>query len=501
MDLMWPEGSDFSKPVRFFCSTDVSNTEFFGRYRRYLTADKDILRYRQELFRNILSVKGLEDFLIALHGKLTEYAPLMKLPSYPHADDAKIHRMLYPTAYTALVRLTYDTLRPMMRDITAVSIKNLFAQAEADSNSPEFRRLEAYFRQNASSLREIRSVTVGVNLDALYRPKEAGIIALHREEYRSGDLLDRILRLDFARDDFHCIAPLTRIDSKLGFGESQQVNYAFLKAVGQVLDSGLSHCGKRLLRYTREHIAPYFSLLESLTFVIDAIRQLTGLRENDIPMCFPNISEDGSARILSLYDDTFARSLGRKKTVPNNICFAKDIHCYLLTGPNSGGKTVFLRAVASAQCYFQLGMPIPAKEADLPLFDGIFRMSTETQIAADTVGRFERECMVLAEILEQFEEKSLLLMDETFTSTAPEEALPLAAGFIARLCEKGGKCIFVTHLHALQETLPQLAAFRNQVDHLHAEVQGERRTYSIRSGRAEAHSGAREIAHKYGLLG
>ena len=499
--MMWSEGSIFLKPVRFFCSADVSDAEFFGRHRKYLTAHKDTLYYRQALFRDILSVRGLGDFLIALHGKLTEYAPLMKRPSYSHAEDEKIHRILYPTAYTALVRMIYDTLCPMMGDITAASIKNLFAQAEADANSPEFRQLEAYYRQNTPSLREVRSITVGINLDALYRPKEAGIIALHREEYRSGDLLDRILRLDFARDDFHCIAPLTRIDSKLGFGESQQVNYAFLKAMGQVLDSGLSHCGKRLLRYTREHIAPYFSLLESLTFVVDAIKQLSSLWENDIPMCFPNISEDGNTRILSLYDDTFARSIGRKKTVPNNICFAKDVNCYLLTGPNSGGKTVFLRAVASAQCYFQLGMPIPAKEAELSLFDGIFRMSAETPIAADTAGRFERECMVLAEILEQFDEKCLLLMDETFTATAPEEALPLAAGFIARLCEKGGKCVFVTHLHALQETLPQLAAFHNQVDYLHAEVQGERRTYSIRSGRAEAHSGAREIARKYGLLG
>jgi len=499
--LMWPAGSIFSKPVRFFCDTDVSDTEFFGRYRGYLTADKETLLYRQGLFRDILSVKGLGDFLITLRGKLTEYTPLMKLPSYPQTEDLKIHRMLYPAAYTALVRLIYDNLCPMMGDITAVSIKNLFAQAEADTNTPEFRRLEAYYRKNTPSLREVRSITVGVNLDALYRPKEAGIVALHREEYRSGDLLDRILRLDFTRDDFHCIAPLTRIDSKLGFGESQQVNYAILKAVGQVLDSGLSHCGKRLLRYTREHIAPYFSLLESLSFVVDAMKWLTSLRKNDIPMCFPNISEDGSTRILSLYDDTLVRSIGRKKTVPNNIRFAKDINCYLLTGPNSGGKTVFLRAVASAQCYFQLGMPIPAKEAELPLLDGIFRMSAKTQIAADTVGRFERECMVLAEILEQFDEKSLLLMDEIFTATAHEEALPLAAGFIARLCEKGGKCIFVTHLHALQETLPQFAAFRNQVDHLHAEVQGERRTYSIRGGRAEAHSGAREIARKYGLLG
>lgn len=497
--MMWPAGSNLTTPVHFSYDEDIGDAEFFGRHRRYLSADEATLRWRQGLFRDILSVEGLGDFLIALHGKLTECAPLMKLSSQPSTGDAKIHRLLYPAAYTVLVRLIYDTLCPMMGDITAVPIKGLFAQAEADTNSPEFRRLEAYYRENAPSLREVRSVTVGVNLDALYRPKEAGIFALHREEYRSGDLLDRVLRLDFARDDFHCIAPLTVIDSKLGFGESQQVNYAFLKAMGQVLDSGLAHCGKRLLRYAREHLVPYFSLLDSLSFVVESIRRLDGLQKNDIPLCFPAISRNGSAKILSLYDETLARDAGKSGTVPNNVLFENGACCYLLTGPNSGGKTVFLRALASAQCYFQLGMPIPAKEAVLPLFNGLFAVSPERHTSTNGVGRFEGVCMVLADILERFGEKSLLLLDEAFTATSPEEALPLAAGFIARLCEKGGKSILITHLHSLPKVLAGFPTCNGRVDHLHAEMKGEKRTYTVRHGKTPPHSGAREIARKYGL--
>ena len=499
MDLMWPAGVPASTPVYRSPATADGNADFFEQNRQYLTTDESTLRWRQDLFRDILSVEGLGELLILLREKLSEYTPLMRSPDHAAQGEEQLRRLLYPAAYIELVALVRSHLGPMMENICAESLKQLHTLAEADAATPEFARLEAYYRENTADLGAIRSVTVGINLDALYRPKEAGIIALHREEYRSGDLLDRILRLDFARDEFHCIAPLTMIDSKLGFGESQQVNYAFLKAMGRVLDRGLSHCSKRLLRYARNRIVPYFSLLDSLSFVTDAIRWLDGLRKNDIPLCFPAISRDGSARILSLYDDVLAHDMGKSGTVPNNIRLEKGVCCYLLTGPNSGGKTVFLRAMTSAQCCFQLGMPIPAREAALPLFDGIFSVSPAGKTGIGGAGRFEGECMILSNILDQFGENSLLLLDEAFTSTSPDEALPLAAELIARLCEKGGKCILVTHLHGLSEVLDGFPSCKGQVDYLHTEMLGEQRTYTVLHGKAPTHSGAREIARKYGL--
>ena len=52
----------------------------------------------------------------------------------------------------------------------------------------------------------------------------------------------------------------------------------------------------------------------------------------------------------------------KKDIVPNTVRFESDINCYILTGPNSGGKTIFINSLAAAQYYFQLGMPIPAKK-------------------------------------------------------------------------------------------------------------------------------------------
>ena len=203
---------------------------------------------------------------------------------------------------------------------------------------------------------------------------------------------------------------------------------------------------------------------------------------------------------MSLYDDTLARVKEKKEIVPNTVTLEDSVHSYIVTGPNSGGKTVFLNSVGAAQYYFQLGMPIPAKSASLPICDSIYKVSVEKQKASHSAGRFEQECITLSEILKKATCKSLVLIDEAFTSTSSSAAVPIAGNFIFELCSIGAKCIFVTHYHQLCETEPKIASCGSRVDYLHATINGENRVYFIQKGKAEANSYAQSIAKKYGLL-
>ena len=477
----------------------VSKDKFFERAKRYISIDEKTLLYRQNLFFDILKIKGLAEFLISLSEKLTEYAPLMKNSQTSNREE-KLRNVLYPTVYIELVRFIYETLSSLYGNITSESLKNLYELAKSDMASDEYQRMERYYEKNADILRSVHSVTIGVNLGALYQPQEAGIISLNDKVFKSGDLLDRIIKLDFEKDEYHCIAPITVIDKKLGFQESQQVNYAFLKAMGKVLDSGLHHCSNRSLCYIKEKLAEYFECFDSLNFVVEAIKRLQIFAEKNIPLCFPKISRDGSFRVASLYDHSLCFAKNKKDIVPNTVYLENNVNCYILTGPNSGGKTVFINSLAAAQYYFQLGMPIPAKEASLPICDAIFKISVEEQANVHWVGRFEKECISLSEVLKQFTEKSLALIDEAFTSTSATEAVPIAANFISELCKIGGKCIFITHHHELCETEPKVAACGEKIGYLHTEVYDDCRTYAIQNGKAESGSYAQSIAKKYGLI-
>ena len=477
----------------------VSKDKFFERAKRYISTDEETLLHRQALFSDILKIHGLSDFLISLFKKVEEYYPLMKQQQALNTEE-QLRNFLYPTAYVELVRFIYNQLSPMVDQISSVALKTLYELAKNDMESDEYKRLERYYEKNTDKLRSVTSVTLGVNLNALYQPKEAGIISLNKEEFKSGDLLDRIIKLDFEKDEFHCIAPLTVIDKKLGFQESQQVNFAFLRAMSKVLDCGFHHCSTRSLNYVKEKLTKYFEFYDSLNFVVEAINRIKIFKEKNIPLCFPKISRDRAFRVVSLYDNSLCRAKDKKDIVPNTVHIENSVCCYILTGPNSGGKTVFINSIAAAQYYFQLGLPIPAKEASLPICDAIFKISVEEQANVNLVGRFEKECISLSEVLNNFTTNSLALIDEAFTSTSASEAVPIAANFINELCKIGGKCIFITHYHELCEEQPKIAECGEKIDYLHTEAYGKNRTYAIQNGKAEMGSYAQDIAKKYGLI-
>ena len=478
----------------------VSKDRFFQYAQKYISTNEETLLHRQALFSDILKIRGLSDFLLSLCEKLTEYAPLIKHPQSKTTTEDKILSILYPTVYVEIVAFVYNGLSSMIDSINAISLKRLFEYAKIDIESDEYPKIKRYYEKSAKKLRSACSITIGVNLDALYRPKEAGIVSLNKEEYKSGDIIDRIIKLDFEKDTFHCIAPLTVIDQKLGFQESQQVNYAFLKAMGKVMESGLHHCSNRCLKYIKEKLSQYFDFLDSLHFITQAIDRIKVFKEKHFPLCFPKISLDKSFHIVSLYDNTLCCIMDKKEIVPNTVHLEHNVCCYILTGPNSGGKTVFVNSLACAQYYFQLGMPIPAKDASLPICDAIYKISVEEQANANLVGRFEKECISLSEVLKNYTENSLVLIDEAFTSTSSTEAIPIAANFISELCKIGGKCVFITHYHELCETNPKIAACGERIGYLHTKNQNGCRTYVIHQGKSIQNGYAIDIAKKYGLI-
>ncbi len=477
----------------------VSKDKFFERAKKYISTDKETLWYRQSLFADILKVNGLSAFFKGFSEKLTEYEPLMKCAQAAGTED-KLHSILYPTVYIELVKFIYESLSSIKDKITSESVKHLYELAKNDIESDEYKRIERYYEKNTERLRSVNSVTIGVNLNALHQPKEAGIISLNKEEFKSGDLIDRIIKLDFEKDEYHCIAPITVIDKKLGFQESQQLNYAFLKAMGKVLDSGLHHCSNRALNYIKGRIGKYFEYFDSLKFVVEAIKRIEIFKEKNIPLCFPKISTNRELSVVSLYDNDLCRAKDKKDIVPNTITLENSVCCYILTGPNSGGKTVFINSLAAAQYYFQLGMPIPAKEATLPICDAIYKISVEEQANVNLIGRFEKECISLSDVLKKFTQNSLALIDEAFTSTSASEAVAIAANFIYELCKIGGKCVFITHHHELCEEQAKISECGEKIGYLHTEAYGDRRTYAVQNGKAESGSYAQSIAKKYGLI-
>ncbi|CAO3658285.1 unnamed protein product [Umbelopsis ramanniana] len=129
---------------------------------------------------------------------------------------------------------------------------------------------------------------------------------------------------------------------------------------------------------------------------------------------------------------------------------------WLLTGPNMGGKSTFLRQVAVTFLLAQIGSYVPAKRADIGIADRIFSRVGASDNVAQNQSTFMVEMMETANILKNATSKSFVIMDEVGRGTATDDGLSLAYSILHYLHEKiQCRTLFATHYHDLADMLEQ----------------------------------------------
>ena len=167
-------------------------------------------------------------------------------------------------------------------------------------------------------------------------------------------------------------------------------------------------------------------------------------------------------------------------------------------------KSVITVAVGAAQALMQLGLLVPAESAEISVADGIFTHFPEG--ADDTIdkGRLGEECARLREIFDLVTEDSLILLDESLSSTGAYEASYIASEILTAFATIGTRGIFSTHLHELAAGISEInersvKAGGIKVDTLVAGMEEGERSFKIHRAKPDGKSYARDIANKYGL--
>ena len=133
-------------------------------------------------------------------------------------------------------------------------------------------------------------------------------------------------------------------------------------------------------------------------------------------------------------------------SVPLTVTIGPGWSALVITGPNTGGKTVAMKNVGLAALMHQSGLQIPAEAGSaLPIFEGVFADIGDSQSIADSVSTFGSHMRSVIAILQHAGPRSLVLLDELGTSTDPEEGSALAKAIIAHLARKRATTIVTTH--------------------------------------------------------
>lgn len=143
--------------------------------------------------------------------------------------------------------------------------------------------------------------------------------------------------------------------------------------------------------------------------------------------------------------------IDRKKVVPVNIALGDNYRFLLISGPNTGGKTVTLKMVGLFCLMAMCGLFVPAKKATISTFEEIYCDVGDLQSIEESLSTFSSHITNIIHIVENANKRSLVLIDELGGGTDPDEGQALAKAIVSHLLKSGCSGIVTTHYTALKE--------------------------------------------------
>ncbi len=238
--------------------------------------------------------------------------------------------------------------------------------------------------------------------------------------------------------------------------------------------------------------------------VLDLVAAKCRYAEKRSCIC-PEIDDNGvldlhAARhpvLIELFQRQAKKGEPPDEVVPIDIRLGDDFDVLVVTGPNTGGKTVTIKTVGLLMLMTQCGIPIPAGEGSrMPVYHQVFIDIGDEQSLQQSLSTFSSHLATLLDLLRHSGPHSLVLIDELGAGTDPDEGAAIGRSILSELLKLGAKAVVTTHLSALKA----VAFTAERVDNAAVEFDPEslKPTYHVRMGEP-GNSNALIIAKRLGM--
>ncbi|MBO4261905.1 MAG: hypothetical protein J5921_04730 [Clostridia bacterium] len=494
-----------------------------------MVTDNETIVYRQAILKDFLKYPELE--VLAN----TDLLPLiiqlgrMEKTNLAHDDDVRktVWRMellkIYVQCVTVLDRIFCSANRTFDSD----GLNKLRELITSIVNDQNYHELVALLPTLSDDIKGIQSVTLGVNLDNELHPVESVLLSVSEKPIKKRGMLSKLFGTKNNEEKYFGIGTWYSI---LRDNSAGTLDAAIMRDLSSVMKDTFRNLADSLNRYERVESAFLFELMPEISFYIGGTHLVNKLRSAGLPVCFPKALPMDERRffVKDIYDLSFAirvmSDTGINKL--DNVIVTNDFvlgeeegRIGILTGANQGGKTTITRALGLCQLMFQAGLPVAGTSGEISPCDNIYTHFPELEKNSVSEGRLGEECVRLEQILPKLTNYSMILMNESLSSTSHQECLFIATEIMKYLRTIGARALFATHIHELAENIPELnkePGLSNMMslvagidessglevmteDGIKKFQTGSKRTYKITRMPPQGRSFALDIARTYGI--
>jgi DNA mismatch repair protein MutS len=437
--------------------------------------------YRQEVFRDLANPRAL-DCVDSFGQGMREMRRILGV-------RAKLHyRLQMQRLFLAAVRTYCAAVETLAKDLSAVDLRSrgLIAfreHLETYAKSVEFADLARQAATIEDKLSEVRYCLriIASRIDVARYDAESDYsteVAATFEKFRRGEPKSYLVKFNNWLDMNHVEAEVLDRVALL-----HPEAFAPLEAFDREQQDYLDHT---IAVFDRE-----------IQFYVSYLEFTRRLEKGGLSFCEPRVSaERKDVRARATFDLALATKLVPKTPVVcNDFELSDPERIVVVSGPNQGGKTTFARTFGQLHYVARLGCPVPGQEAEIFLSDRIFTHFEREEDLEDLNGKLQSDLIRIHEILEVATPRSVIIMNEIFTSTTLKDAIFLGTRVLERIIQLDLLAVCVTFVDELAALGPTIVSMMSTV----VPDNPAERTFLVVRRPADGLSHAAVLAAKYGL--
>ncbi len=516
-----------------------------------LTTDRRVAEYRQKVFVDILNLPDLRKKMMELLDKISyikDFKTMKRGSSERMGLWDLLHKLDEISDYIKCVEAMQDCLGNA--DLKSQGLLDLREYINAVYTDSFFAEMKADIEKVKAEATSVKSVTVGINVNERFEASSLGLISINDTPFKKSNIVSNFADALKSRNKLHegtdwdgdmhytpaeaeegegIVDRLSDMYSKATTGGIimknvvnahattaavpkgdgvESTTFYLGKIVTKLLDLSLIHLRDTLGKYVNVAVVNISKLIPEFVFYIRFAEFIEGNLKKGMPFCEASIlSEkelaDGfTMKARGLYNLKLAISSNHsEEIVYNDLDFDSDHTVYILTGANRGGKTTITQAVGLLFVLAQSGIYVPASSFEYKPVDNILTHFPADEDKTMDLGRLGEECVRFKELYTEATEDSLMLLNETFSTTSFEEGYYIARDSVRAILKKGIRTIYNTHMHKLAYDVDALneGDAKVKASSLIVKNEGAKRSFKVEVAPPEGMSFAKDIAEKYGV--